>query len=150
MMILEENDHKGGAPLIKGIDHLGIATKDLGAISELYRKLLPGCTLHEAIIEDQKIRVASFDVGGVHLEFMEPTADDSPIAKYLERHETGVHHLALATDGIEVEMERLEKEGFRLIDKNPRIGMGNKKIAFLHPKSSGGILLELCQDQEAQ
>jgi methylmalonyl-CoA/ethylmalonyl-CoA epimerase len=132
--------------LIKGVNHLGIATKDLAAIQMVYKKIFPDAPLLETTIEDQKVKVASFDVGGTHLEFMEPTAEDSPIARYLERHETGVHHLALTTDSIEAELARLEQEGFRLIDKTPRIGMGGKKIAFLHPKSSGGILLELCQE----
>jgi methylmalonyl-CoA/ethylmalonyl-CoA epimerase len=142
----EKQGYEGGASLIKGVNHLGIATKDLASILELYRRILPDSPIHETIIEDQKVKVASFDVGGTHLEFMEPTSPDSPIGKYLERQDIGIHHLALSTDSIEAELARLDKEGFRLIDRTPRSGMGGKKIAFLHPKSSGGILLELCQD----
>jgi len=133
--------------MIKGVNHLGIATKDLKAITELYRQLLPDAPVHQAEIADQKVRVSSFSVGETHLEFLEPTTADSPIAKFLENRETGIHHIAFSTDNIGEELAKLKEKGFRLIDETPRTGFGGLKIAFVHPKSAGGLLVELCQEQ---
>ncbi len=133
--------------MIKGVNHLGIATKDLRAITDLYRNLLPDAPIHQAEIADQKVRVSSFVVGETHLEFLEPTAADSPIAKFLENRDTGIHHIAFSTDNIKEEISRLKEGGFRLIDETPRTGFGGLQIAFLHPKGTGGLLLELCQEK---
>lgn len=134
--------------MIKGVNHLGIATKDLKAVTELYGKLLPDAPIHQAEIADQKVKVSSFAVGETHLEFLEPTTADSPIAKFLENRDTGIHHIAFSTDNIDEELVRLKEGGFRLIDEKPRTGFGGLKIAFLHPKATGGLLLELCQENE--
>ncbi|MGV8119684.1 MAG: methylmalonyl-CoA epimerase [Candidatus Xenobiia bacterium LiM19] len=134
--------------MIKGVNHLGIATKDLQAITELYSKILPDAPIHQTEIADQKVRVSSFVVGETHLEFLEPTSADSPIARFLENRDTGIHHIAFSTDNIDEELARLKEGGFRLIDEKPRTGFGGLKIAFLHPKGTGGLLMELCQEQQ--
>ncbi len=131
--------------MIKGINHLGIATRNLNEISELYTTILPDASCHHGEVAGQGVRVSCFQVGESDIEFLEPTGPDSPISKFLDKSGTGIHHIALTTDNIEEELKRFREKGFRLIDENPRIGMGGKKIAFLHPKSTGGILLELCE-----
>ncbi|MDQ7822074.1 MAG: methylmalonyl-CoA epimerase [Candidatus Eremiobacteraeota bacterium] len=135
--------------MITGINHLGIATNNVQEIRELYRKLLPLSPVHEETIEEQGVKVASFMVGGTHLEFMEPLGPESPIKKFMEKHGTAVHHIAFTTDGITGELERLKEKGFRLIDESPRTGFGGKQTAFAHPKSTGGILIELCEENQS-
>jgi len=133
--------------MITGIHHIGIATGNLEEVTALYRKLLPGVPLHQEEIPGQKVRVSSFNLQGTHVEFLEPTAPDSPIAKFLEKSpQGGIHHLAFSTNDVEEDLARLKSEQFRLIDEIPRAGMGGSRIAFLHPRTSGGILVELCQE----
>lgn len=132
--------------LIKKIDHIGIATKNLDEITGLYYQILPDAPTHNQEIADQGVRVSSFSVGDTDIEFLEPTRPDSPISKFLEKSGSGVHHIAFHTDDIDKELKAFKEKGFKLIDETPRIGMGGKKIAFLHPKSTGGLLLELCQE----
>ncbi len=127
------------------IDHIGIAVADLKAASEAFALLLgvqPG--LPEEVPE-QKVRVVFFDVGGVHVELLEPTCPESTIAGFIEKRGPGLHHVAFAVNGIESELARLTEGGARLIDQTPRIGAHGMKIAFVHPKSSAGVLTELCE-----
>lgn len=131
--------------MIKGISHLGIAVQNLDEITGIYRTILPDAPLHQDEIADQGVRVSCFRIGESDIEFLEPTRPDSPISKFLEKSGTAVHHIALRTDDIEVDLKSFKEKGCRLIDETPRIGMGGKKIAFIHPRSTGGILLELCQ-----
>lgn len=132
--------------MIKAINHLGIATKSIEEMTNIFREVLPSSPVHLEEIADQKVKVSSFIAGSSHIEFLEPTSPESPISKFLEKNGTGVHHVAFTTDNLIEELKSFKEKGFRLIDETPRTGMGGVKIAFLHPKSTGGILIELCQE----
>ncbi len=127
------------------ISHLGIAVKELGASESLFRKLLGDSNVHREEVEDQGVSIASFKVGESIIELTAPSRPDSPIAGFLEKRGEGIHHVAFEVDDVESELRRLESEGIRLIDKHPRDGAHDMKIAFLHPKSTNGVLIELCQ-----
>ncbi len=131
--------------MIKKVDHIGIAASSLDEIKNVYGKILSDIQGHEYEVESQKSKILSFDLGGVHLEFLEPSSPDSPIAKFIDKKGPGLHHVALETDDITSELEKLKKDGLKLIDNEPRIGMNGAKIAFVHPKSSGGVLLEVVE-----
>lgn len=127
------------------IDHLGIAVHSIEAAMPLYTGML-GLELHEIEeVEDQKVRTAVFPVGESRIELLEPTSPDSPVAKFLEKRGEGIHHVALAVQDVAAALAKLKAEGARLIDEAPRKGAGGAMIAFIHPKSTGGVLLELCQ-----
>lgn len=96
-------------------------------------------------VADQKVKVACFDLGGMRLELLQPTSDDSPISKFMASRGGGLHHLAFRTEDVQSELDRVRQQGVRLIDETPRTGAGGMKIAFLHPKSTQGVLLELTQ-----
>lgn len=130
--------------MIQKVDHIGVAVKDLEEIMTIYETMGLKSQGTE-VVEDQKVRVAFFPVGDSEVEFLEPTADDSPIAKYLEKKGTGVQHIAFRVNNIEDALKEMTEKGFRLIDETPRYGAGGARIAFLHPKSTGGILIELCE-----
>ena len=131
--------------MISGIDHIAIAVKSLEEAIPLYRDQLglPFSGIEE--VPEQKVRVACFKLGASRIELLEPTASDSPITKFLAERGSGLHHLALRSDCVTDELERLEGLGVRLIDKKPRDGAEGMKIAFLHPKSTQGVLMELTQ-----
>ena len=133
--------------MLKQIDHLGIAVNKIEDVLPYYEKILGlNCEGVEEV-PSQKVRTAFFTMGGVHLELLEPTSPDSPIAKYLEKNPRGgIHHVAFFTDDLPSELKRVEEAGAILIDKAPRPGAHHKEIAFLHPKSTAGILTEFCQD----
>lgn len=132
--------------MIKKIDHLGIAVKSLEESIPFYEKMLGVACEGQETVVDQKVKTAFFDVGGVHIELLEPTSEDSPIAKFLEKNPAGgVHHVAFATDDLVAQLEQAKADGIRLIDEKPRRGAGGKDIAFLHPKSTMGVLTEFCQ-----
>jgi methylmalonyl-CoA/ethylmalonyl-CoA epimerase len=127
------------------ISHLGIAVKDLEASEALFSKLLGSEHVHHEVVEDQGVSIASFRVGDSVIELTAPTRDDSAIAKFIAKRGEGIHHLALEVDDVESELERLKKEGIQLIDESPKEGAHEMLIAFLHPKSTNGVLIELCQ-----
>ncbi len=133
--------------MIKGINHIGIAVTDLEAAVETFRKIFQFETVHREIVEDQKVEIASFKVGNVLIELTLPTSPESPIAKFIERNggKGGLHHLAFETDNVAEELARIESEGIQLIDKKPRLGAHDMMIAFMHPKSTNGVLTEICQ-----
>ena len=133
--------------MLQKIDHIGIAVKSIEEALPYYENvLLLKCEGIEEVAS-QKVKTAFFTVGGVHIELLEPTSPDSPIAKFLEKNPNGgVHHLAFATDDVVDSLAKVEAKGVALIDKAPRIGAHNKQIAFLHPKCTQGVLTELCQD----
>lgn len=134
--------------MIEEIAHIAIAVTSLEEALPFYRDTL-GLPLKG--IEDvpsQKVRVAILEVGSSHFELLEPTAPDSPIAKYLETRGPGLHHVALTTTHLSQRLEDLSQAGVRLIDSSPKPGAEGKEIAFLHPKASGGVLLELCAEKE--
>lgn len=131
--------------MLKKISHIGIAVRHIEEAAEFYRKL--GLEIESVeIVESQKVKVAFISIGEVRLELLEPTSEDSPVAKFLESKGEGIHHLALQEDDLNSKLTELEQNGVRLIDKLPRAGAHGANIAFLHPKSTHGILLELCQE----
>lgn len=132
------------------IEHIGIAVNDLTEANKLYSSLLG--TAHYKIEEvaSEGVRTSFFKMGESKIELLEATAVDSPIAKFLSKKGEGIHHIAYAVEDIKKEMNRLQQEGFQLLNETPKRGADNKLVAFLHPKSSGGVLVELCQEAPAK
>jgi methylmalonyl-CoA/ethylmalonyl-CoA epimerase len=130
--------------MIKQIDHLGIAVRSLDETVPVYEKALGLRCEHREEIASQKVRTAFFDVGGVHLELLEPTSPQSPIAKFLADRGEGIHHIAFRTDNITGQLAQAAGAGVRLINEKPLEGAAGKLVAFLHPKSTHGVLTELC------
>ncbi|MGE4546978.1 MAG: methylmalonyl-CoA epimerase [Desulfurella sp.] len=129
---------------MKSIDHIGIAVNNLTQVVEIYKDILGFKYLGEEIVHDQGVKIAKFDCNGVHLEFLEPISDDSPIKKFLETKGQGIHHIAYKCDNITEKIELLKQKGMKMIDDTPKAGSNNTKIAFLHPKSTI-VLTELVQ-----
>jgi methylmalonyl-CoA/ethylmalonyl-CoA epimerase len=130
--------------MIKQIDHLGIAVRSLDETVPFYEKALGLRCEHREEVPSQKVRTAFFDVGGVHLELLEPTGPESPIAKFLADRGEGIHHIAFRTDDITSQLAQAAGAGVRLINEKPFDGAAGKLVAFLHPKSTHGVLTELC------
>lgn len=128
------------------IEHIGIAVKDLEASNALFAKLLG--TTHYKIEEvaSEGVKTSFFQSGPNKIELLEATRPDSPIAKYLEKKGEGIHHIAFAVEDIAAEIERLKGEGFTVLNEVPKKGADNKLVAFLHPKGTNGVLVELCQE----
>lgn len=131
--------------MISKINHIGIAVESLGKHIPFYRDVLGLEMIGEDIVPEQKVKVAMFRVGNVQIELLEPSGDDSPIAAYLEKKGEGIHHIAYETDDVAAEIETMKHNDIRMIDEQPRNGAHGTRIAFLHPKSSGRVLTELCQ-----
>jgi len=130
--------------LIK-ISHIGIAVKSLEESIPFYRDNLGMAFAGIEEVAEQKVRVAMLQVGESMIELLEPTSDDSPVAKFIEKNGPGIHHLAYEVEDLEAAIARLMAEGARMIDEQPRAGAHGSRIAFVHPKSSNGVLTELCQ-----
>ena len=130
--------------MIQSIDHLGIAVRSLDEAIPLYEKALGLTCLGREEVASQKVRTAFFDAGGVHLELLEPTAPDSPVGKFLAERGEGIHHIAFRTDDIQAQLKQAAAAGVRLIHEQPFEGAAGKLVAFLHPKSTRGVLTELC------
>ena len=130
---------------ILGIEHVGIAVKDLNSISEIFGDLLGLDLRRREKVADQQVITDIYHAGKDKLEFLKAIAPDSPIAKFLEKRAEGVHHIALIVDNIQLALNYLNENDVQLIDKSPRIGAEGFKIAFIHPKSTGGVLVELCE-----
>ncbi|CAZ95716.1 methylmalonyl-CoA epimerase [Zobellia galactanivorans] len=128
------------------IEHIGIAVNDLEAANERFGKLLGQDHYKVEEVPSEGVRTSFFKTGDSKIELLEATDPEGPIARFLSRKGEGVHHIAFAVDDIEKEMERLRGEGFVLINEKPKKGADNKLVAFLHPKSSNGVLIELCQE----
>ncbi|HEA30442.1 MAG TPA: methylmalonyl-CoA epimerase [Leeuwenhoekiella sp.] len=128
------------------IDHIGIAVKSLEQGNLFYKKLLGKAHYKIEAVENEGVNTSFFKVGESKVELLEDTTGESAIAKFLKKNGEGLHHIAYAVDDIKGEINRLKEEGFTLIDEEPRRGADNKWVAFVHPKSAGGILIELCQD----
>ncbi len=126
------------------IDHIGIAVKNLEEGSKIY-EILGIVSAGTEEVAEQKVRVSFFPVGDSEIELLESTAPDGPIAKYIEKNGEGIQHIALRVENIEEALAELKAKGVRLIDEKPRYGAGGAKIAFIHPKATGGVLLELSQ-----
>jgi len=132
---------------VNRVDHVGIAVKDLAEARKFYEEVLGLKCNGVETVEEQKVNVAFIPCGDSELELLESTTDDGPIAKFIEKNGQGIQHVALRVDDIEATLAELKEKGIRLIDQTPRYGAGGAKIAFVHPKATGGILLELSERQ---
>ncbi len=129
------------------INHLGIATNGIDEALKFWGGALGLENVHTEIVEDQKVRVAMLPIGESRVELLEPTSEDSPISKFLAKRGGGLHHIAVEVEDIEAALAKMKQAGMRLIDETPRLGAENCLVAFVHPSSSGGVLLELVQPQ---
>ena len=134
--------------MIEKIDHIGIAVRSIKKTSELLSNILGLKVAGEEIVEEQKVKVAFLPLGDSELELLESTSPEGPIAEFIEKKGEGLQHIAFRVDNIEKALEKLKKEGVSLIDEKPRYGAGGAKIAFLHPKDTNGILIELSERNE--
>lgn len=132
---------------INKVDHIGIAVTNLEETIKFYEEVLNLTCAGTEIVEEQKVKVAFFPVGDTELEFLESTTEDGPIAKFIEKNggRGGIQHIALRVDNIEEAIQSMKDKGYKMIDEAPRYGAGGAKIAFVHPKATGGILLELSE-----
>lgn len=129
------------------IEHIGIAVKDIKKSNELFRKLFGSSAYKLEEVKSEGVKTSFFKTGPNKIELLEATNPESPIAKFIEKKGEGIHHIAFEVDDIEAEITRLKNEGFQLINDVPKAGADNKLVAFLHPKSSNGVLIELCQEK---
>ncbi len=134
--------------MVKKIDHIGIAVKSIEEVKHLFENIFNLKIIGEEIIEEQKVKVAFIPLGDSELELLESTLPDGPIARFIEKKGEGIQHIAFKVDNLERILSELKEKGIRLIDEKPRYGAGGAKIAFLHPKSTNGILIELCERNE--
>jgi len=128
------------------IEHIGIAVKDIKSANSIYEALLGVSPYKSEKVESEGVETSFFKCGESKIELLEATNPESPIAKFIEKRGEGIHHIAFAVKNIQQEMERLKKEGFTLLNEKPKEGADNKLVAFLHPKSANGVLIELCQE----
>ncbi|MFS4469009.1 methylmalonyl-CoA epimerase [Maribacter sp. 2210JD10-5] len=135
---------------MKKIEHLGIAVKNLDASNDLFEKLLGVAPYKEEEVASEGVKTSFFMNGPNKIELLESTKEDGPIAKFLEKKGEGIHHVAFEVDDILVEIARLKNEGFIVLNEEPKKGADNKLVAFVHPKTSNGVLVELCQEAPPQ
>jgi len=134
--------------VVHKVDHIGVAVSNLEEALKIYTDVL-GLKLHGTeVVEEQKVRVAFMPVGDTEIELLESTDPEGPIAKFIEKRGEGIQHIAFRVDDIEEALEQMRQQGVRLIDEKPRYGAGGARIAFLHPKSTGGVLVELCEREQ--
>ncbi|MBI1806554.1 MAG: methylmalonyl-CoA epimerase [Ignavibacteria bacterium] len=131
--------------MFRKVSHVGVAVKNLPDSIELFSKLFKINSVETEEVPDQKVRLSFFHVGDTSIELTEATAPDSPIARFIEKRGEGVHHLSFEVDDIRAEIKRLKDEGFQLIDEHPRLGAGGYWVAFIHPRSTNGVLVEISQ-----
>ncbi|MCD8491644.1 MAG: methylmalonyl-CoA epimerase [Geovibrio sp.] len=131
--------------MLEKIDHIGIAVRNLDEALKFYGVMGAGAD-HFEEVPTQKVRVAFINVGGVNIELLEPTSEESPIAKYLEKKGEGIHHIAYRVPCVKTALDKLRSEGIKLIDEEPKPGAHGMQIAFVHPKSVNGVLTELSQE----
>ena len=129
------------------IEHLGIAVKSLGLSDDLFAKLLGEESYKKESVEREGVTTSFYKVGDSKIELLEATREESPISKFIEKKGEGIHHIAFGVDDILFEIERLKKVGFQFISEEPKEGADNKLVVFLHPKSTNGVLVELCQEK---
>jgi len=127
------------------VSHIGVAVESIESQRKYYEEVLGLKIQGIEEVKDQKVRVAFIPVGDTRVELLEPTSDESPVKKFLDKNGTGVHHIAYEVDRLDEALDRMRELGMRLIDEKPRIGAGGIRIAFLHPKSTFGVLTELCE-----
>jgi len=131
--------------LFRRISHIGIAVKNLREASQRFRALFGAEPTHEESVPSEKVNVAMFEVGGIKVELTESTDSSSAIAKFIEKRGEGIHHLSFEVHNLEEELTRLKESGFQVLDGYPRIGAGGDRVAFLHPKTTHGVLIELSE-----
>lgn len=132
--------------MIKKIEHIGIAVKNLDNSNQLFQKLFGNEHYKIEAVESEGVSTSFFMLGETKIELLQATTADSAIAKFIEKKGEGIHHIAYEVDDINTEMTRLKNEGFEILNKDPKKGADNKLICFLHPKSTNGVLVELCQE----
>lgn len=131
------------------IEHIGIAVKNITKSNELFKKLFNAEHYKTESVDSEGVITSFFKMGNSKIELLEAMSPDSPIAKFIEKKGEGIHHIAFDVSDIVQEMKRLEAEGFQLINKEPKSGADNKLVCFLHPKSTNGVLIELCQERRS-
>lgn len=134
--------------MMRKIEHLGIAVKSIEESTKIYETLLGSKCYKLEEVASEHVKTAFFQIGDSKIELLEASSEDSPIFKFIEKKGQGIHHIAYDVEDIYAEIERLKAEGFQMITETPKAGADNKIIAFLHPKSTDGILVELCQDKK--
>ncbi|RCK74048.1 MAG: Methylmalonyl-CoA epimerase [Ignavibacteriae bacterium] len=134
--------------MIKNLSHIGIAVENLENSINIFKNLLNQSDYHTEKVESQKVNLAIFKLQNFNLELLEPTLDDSPIKKFLDNKGEGIHHISFEVEDIKSELERLKNNGFKLINEQPVMGAEGKLIAFVHPKSTNGVLIELSQKEK--
>lgn len=130
------------------IEHIGIAVADLEKSNQLFKKLLGKEHFKTELVDGEGVETSFFQVGETKVELLQATRPDSPIAKYLEKKSEGVHHIAFDVEDIHAEVARLKGEGFEILNETPKEGADNKLVVFLHPRSTNGVLVELCQEKK--
>lgn len=130
------------------IDHIGVATDDLDGAIALYEGTMGMPVTHRETVESQGVEAVLLDVGEGHVELLRPLGPDTPIGKYLERKGPGLHHVAYAVDDIEGVLDKLKESGIELIDSEPRVGIRRSRVAFVHPRSTDGVLTEIVEPAE--
>jgi len=131
------------------LEHIGIATRSLDDSLGFWRDALGLEVVHTEVVEEQGVRVAMLPVGEPRIELLEPTSADSPVAKFLEKRGAGIHHIAVRVEDIRVALAQLKEKGARLIDETPRVGANGCLVAFVHPATAGGVLLELVEHTDS-
>lgn len=134
--------------MIKKIEHIGIAVKDVNQSNELFKKLFGKEHYKVEAVASEGVSTSFFMLGETKIELLEATTENSAIAKFIEKKGEGIHHIAYEVDNLDAEMERLKKEGFELINQTAKDGADNKRICFLHPKTTNGVLIELCEEKK--
>lgn len=134
---------------MKKIEHIGIAVKDLEKSNELFAGLFGKVHYKVEAVESEGVKTSFFEAGPNKIELLEGTSEDSPISKFIAKKGEGIHHIAFAVDNILSEVTRLKKEGFVVLNETPKKGADNKLVVFLHPKSTNGVLIELCQERDS-
>ncbi len=136
--------------MIKKVEHIGIAVKNLSSSNELFKKLFGKEHYKVEPVESEGVSTSFFMLGETKIELLEATNEESAIAKFIEKKGEGIHHIAYEVDNIYAEMDRLRSEGFEILNKEPKYGADNKLIFFLHPKTTNGVLVELCQERNEE
>jgi methylmalonyl-CoA/ethylmalonyl-CoA epimerase len=129
------------------LEHIGIAVKNIDQSNKVFEQLLGTAQYKMEVVESEGVKTAFFEVSGIKIELLEATRPDSPIARFIEKKGEGIHHLAFEVGDLEVSLAEYKSKGFELINTEPKDGADNKRIAFLHPKSTNGVLIELCQEK---
>jgi methylmalonyl-CoA epimerase len=137
--------------ILENLYHVAIAVRDLSAVEEVYKTVLGLRVEHREVVEDQGVKTSMLvpEDGGTAIELLEPMDENSPISKFLDKRGEGIHHICFKVDDIEAVLERLKKQGVRLIDESPRPGAYNSRVAFIHPKAMNGVLVELAEVNKA-